>query len=65
MYGDSLATAAQVRVRTGYGSADNAMRASELLAQNVTMEQWTISHRQGEKSQQFTLGFPAFTRDDQ
>ena len=64
MYGDSLATAAQVRV-LGYGSADNAMRASELLAQNVTMEQWTISHRQGEKSQQFTLGFPAFTCDDQ
>ena len=48
MYGDSLATAARVRVRTGYGGADNAMRASEL--QNVTMEQWTISHRQGGKS---------------
>ena len=63
MYGDSLATAARVRVRTGYGGTNNAMRASEL--QNVTMEQWTISHRQGEKSQQFTLGFPAFTCDDQ
>ena len=37
MYGDSLATAARVRVRTGYGGTNNAMRASEL--QNVTM-QW-------------------------
>ena len=35
----SRATAAQVRVRTGYGSADNAMRASELLAQ-IRMSQW-------------------------
>ena len=48
MYGDSLATAARVRVRTGYGGTNNAMRASEL--QNVTMEQWAISHRQRGKS---------------
>ena len=51
MFGDSLATAARVRV-LGYGSADNCqlLGASELLAQNVTMEQWTISHRQRGKS---------------